>query len=76
METISKRIAGAEILKIRRTEETLFLIGILTPLIIYGINIFTPDILPVVVVAGTGLFGYFYLNAKKESERLVEKYEL
>ena len=76
MQKISKRICAAEMLKVRRTEEHLFIAGAIIPLTLFGLITLSPEIVPVLAVGGAGLFGYFYMKTKTEIERLVLEYEL
>ena len=76
MEKVSKKIAAAEVLKLRRSEQTIYMLGIVAVIIIYGlVNIF-PAVVPVFVVGAIGLFGWFYMKATQDIERLVKTYGL
>jgi len=75
-DTVTKRIAAAEVLKVRRTEEKLYMVAAIIPLVVFGLNMLSPEIVPVIAVGSAGLFGYFYMKAKAEVERLGKEYDL
>lgn len=76
VETVTKRIAAAEVLKVRRTDQQLFMVAAIVPLVIYGLNMLSPAIVPVLAVGSAGLFGYFFMKTKQEVERLGKEYDL